>query len=138
MTQEEDAAPGPSSPQGTGAHSAARGGGPLTLDPVKREPLHAAPRRSTPLHAASRRPALAPGLHRHTQRVLPSELLPRDEGVVVGERVAADGGLDVGQQAAGAAARRPGRALLPAGPAPRVPGPRTFGDHGPRGSYLVS
>lgn len=54
---------------------------------------------------------------------------------MVAERFVVDGGSDVGQQAAAAAAaparlyRR--RAALEAGPAPRVPpGAWTFGDHG--------
>lgn len=62
----------------------------------------------------------------------PSELLPGDDGVVLGERFAADGGFYFGQQAAGAAvlARFCSRAELDAGPASGVPGARTFGDHG--------
>lgn len=74
--------------------------------------------------------------------VLPSELPPGDDGVVVGERLLADAGLDLAQQAArapvGARARARagvrarfggGGAQEAAGSAPRVTGARTFGDH---------
>lgn len=62
---------------------------------------------------------------------------------MVGERLPAHGGLDLGQQAAdgagaplsgaraGARTRLGGRrAVLEAGSAPRLPGAGTFGDHG--------
>lgn len=60
---------------------------------------------------------------------------------MVGERLPAHGGLDLGQQAAdGAGAPLSGtrararlggrRAVLEAGSAPRLPGAWTFGDHG--------
>lgn len=62
--------------------------------------------------------------------VLPPQLPAGDHGVVVGERLLADAGPDLGQQAAGAAARFGGPAVIQAGPTTRVFGSWTFGDHG--------
>lgn len=63
--------------------------------------------------------------------VLPSELSTGDDGVVVGERFAVDGGSDFGHQAADAAAlaRAVRGAVMTAALASRVPGAWALGDH---------